>query len=55
VTNNFLRAGGDGYVTFRDRAVDPYDSGPNIEEVVEAWLAARGPLAPDRDGRIARQ
>ncbi len=55
VTNNFLRAGGDGYVTFRDRAVDAYDSGANIEEVVEAWLAARGPLAPMRDGRIARQ
>jgi 5'-nucleotidase/UDP-sugar diphosphatase len=55
VTNNFLRAGGDGYVTFRDRAVDPYDAGPNIEEVMEAWLATRGPLTPVHDGRIARQ
>jgi 5'-nucleotidase len=54
-TNNFLRAGGDGYVTFRDRAVDAYDQGPNIEDVVEAWIAARSPLAPARDGRIARR
>lgn len=55
VTNNFLRTGGDGYTAFRDRAVDPYDQGPLIEEVLEAWLAANRPLAPARDGRIARR
>lgn len=55
VTNSFLRAGGDGYVTLRDGAVDAYDQGPNIEDVVEAWLAARGPVVPVRDGRITRR
>lgn len=55
VTNNFLRQGGDGYVTFRDRAVEPYDAGPNIEDVMEAWLAANRPLAPEPDGRITRR
>jgi 5'-nucleotidase len=55
VTNNFLRAGGDGYVMFRDRAVDAYDQGQNLEDAVEAWLAARGALRPLRDGRLARQ
>jgi 5'-nucleotidase/UDP-sugar diphosphatase len=55
VTNNFLRQGGDNYVTLRDRAIDPYDSGPNLEEVFEAWLAAHGPLTPVLDGRIERR
>jgi 5'-nucleotidase len=55
VTNSFMRAGGDGYVTLRDAAVDAYDQGPNIEDVVEAWLAARGPIVPVTDGRITRR
>ena len=55
VTNNFLRQGGDGYTVLRDRAVDFYDSGPNLESVVEAAIAARGPVVPLTDGRIARR
>ena len=31
-TNNFLRNGGDGYAVFRDRAIDPYDLGPGVDE-----------------------
>ena len=54
VTNNFLRRGGDNYTVLRDRAIDPYDSGPNLEEVFEAWLARRSPVTPATDGRIAR-
>ena len=54
VTNNFLRRGGDNYTVLRDRAIEPYDSGPNLEEVFEAWLARRSPVAPATDGRIAR-
>ncbi len=53
VTNNFLRLGGDAYTVLRDRAIDPYDSGPNLEEVMEAFLAARSPLSPLLDGRIS--
>ncbi len=33
-TNSFLRAGGDGYIVLRDRAIDPYDAGPGIAELV---------------------
>jgi len=55
VTNNFLRQGGDGYASLRDRAVTAYDGGPNIEDVVEAWIAARSPIVPAIDGRIARR
>ena len=54
VTNNFLRRGGDNYAVLRERAIDPYDSGPNLEEVLEAWLARRSPVTPATDGRIAR-
>jgi 5'-nucleotidase len=52
VTNNFVRRGGDGYVSFRDAALESYDTGPLVEEVVAAWMAARSPLAPQTDGRI---
>jgi 5'-nucleotidase len=54
VTNNFLRAGGDGYEMFRDKAVDAYDQGIGLEDAVEAWLAGRGPVRPERDGRLSR-
>jgi 5'-nucleotidase len=52
VTNNFLRQGGDGYAALRDHALEAYDSGPLLEEVVAADLAAQSPVAPRLDGRI---
>ena len=51
VTNNFLRAGGDGYTALRDRAIDPYDTGPPLDEIVARALAA-GPFVARTDGRI---
>lgn len=39
-TNNFLRNGGDGYTVFRDKAIDPYDSGPGLDDVFVAALMA---------------
>jgi 5'-nucleotidase len=53
VTNNFIRQGGDGYTTLRDHALEAYDSGPLLEEVVAAHLAAQAPVTPRLDGRIA--
>jgi 5'-nucleotidase len=52
VTNNFIRQGGDGYAALRDHALEAYDSGPLLEEVVAPFLAARAPLGPRTDGRI---
>ena len=52
VTNNFMRSGGDGYVSLRDRAVDPYDAGPSLDETVTAAFAAAGVVAGATDGRI---
>ncbi|GGG42533.1 multifunctional 2',3'-cyclic-nucleotide 2'-phosphodiesterase/5'-nucleotidase/3'-nucleotidase [Caldovatus sediminis] len=53
VTHSYLRRGGDGYAVLRDRALDAYDDGPPMKEAVAPYLAARSPLAPRTDGRIA--
>lgn len=42
VTNNFLRNGGDGYAALKDRAIDPYDTGPLLSDVVAAALPGAG-------------
>ena len=55
VTNNFMRAGSDGYGVLRDAALEAYDDGPPLEEVLADHLAARGGAAPVLDGRIARR
>lgn len=53
VTNNFMRSGGDGYTVFRDRAIDPYDSGPGLDEMVATVIGRTGILQLRTDGRIA--
>jgi len=40
-TNNFLRNGGDGYTVFRDRAIDPYDTGPGLDDAFVAEIASQ--------------
>jgi 5'-nucleotidase len=50
VTNDFLRRGGDGYAVLRDAALDAYDNGPLLEEVVAAFLGT-SPRA-EVEGRI---
>jgi 5'-nucleotidase len=53
VTNNFLRAGGDGYVVLRDRAIDPYDAGAGLDTIVADALTAQKDVVATLDGRIA--
>ncbi|PIP00599.1 bifunctional metallophosphatase/5'-nucleotidase [Pleomorphomonas carboxyditropha] len=52
VTNNYVRAGGDGFKTFADKAVNAYDYGPNLEDVVAEYLTTHNPYTPYTDGRI---
>ncbi len=52
VTNDFMRRGGDGYVMFRDRALDPYDTGPILDEVVAEAIEAGRFATLREDGRI---
>ena len=51
-TNNFVRAGGDGYKLFASNAQNAYDFGPSLEQVVADYLAANRPYKPALDGRI---
>lgn len=51
-TNDFMRRGGDGYVAFRDRAVDPYDFGPGLEDALAGYIRANSPVRAATDGRI---
>ena len=55
VSNNFMRGGGDGYSMFRNAAINPYDFGPDLADVVVEYLAQQGPYAPVVDGRITRR
>lgn len=51
VSNNYVRGGGDGYKMFRD-AMNAYDFGPDLADVVSEYLAAAGDYKPYLDGRI---
>lgn len=52
VSNNYMRAGGDGYSVFAKAGQNAYDFGPNLELVVADYLAAHRPYQPYTDGRI---
>lgn len=51
-TNDFVRKGGDGYALFAANAVDPYDYGPGLEDVVAEYIAHNAPYQPKLEGRI---
>ncbi|ODN69287.1 bifunctional metallophosphatase/5'-nucleotidase [Methylobrevis pamukkalensis] len=56
VTNNYMRGGGDGYSVFAKKAIDPYDFGPNLEDVVVAYMKADGAsYTPHVDDRITEE
>jgi 5'-nucleotidase len=52
VTNNFTRNGGDGFDMLRNRAIDPYDQGRVVADVVVERLQADSPVNPPLEGRI---
>jgi 5'-nucleotidase / UDP-sugar diphosphatase len=51
VSNNFVRGGGDGFAMFTT-AANAYDFGPDLADVVAAYLAENQPYTPYLDGRI---
>jgi 5'-nucleotidase len=55
VSNNYVRAGGDGYSVFAENALNAYDFGPNVEDVVADYLVANAPYKPALHGRISQQ
>ncbi len=54
VSNNYVRNGGDGYKMFRD-AMNVYDYGPDLADVVAEYLARSNGYQPYTDGRITRK
>ncbi|MEM8752362.1 MAG: 5'-nucleotidase C-terminal domain-containing protein [Pseudomonadota bacterium] len=52
VSNNYMRGGGDGYDVFETNAVDAYDFGPGLEQVVADYLAANSPYQPTLRGNV---
>ncbi|MGG7577822.1 5'-nucleotidase C-terminal domain-containing protein [Rhizobium sp. Nf11,1] len=50
-TNNFMRAGGDGYSIFKE-GKNAYDYGPDLADVTADYVAAHSPYKPYTDGRI---
>ncbi len=53
-TNDYMRNGGDGYDMLEEHAIDPYDYGSPLDEVVANYIAANSPVAPEAEGRITR-
>lgn len=53
-SNDFMRAGGDGYAVFKDKAMNPYDFGPSLEITVADYIGAHSPVEPKLEGRITR-
>ncbi len=54
VSNNYVRNGGDGYRMFTTDAMDVYDYGPDLADVLAEYMAAHGPVMPYVEGRISR-
>lgn len=52
VTNNYMRAGGDGYKIFATAAQNAYDFGPSLEDTVAEYLTENRPYKPLTEGRI---
>lgn len=49
---DYLREGGDDYTIFKDKAIDPYDFGPLLNDVIIDYLKVFSPVHPQTEGRI---
>lgn len=53
-SNDFMRRGGDGYTVFADNAIDAYDFGTPLDQVLKDYIVAHSPIAPMVEGRVTR-
>lgn len=52
-SNNYLRSGGDGFKIFETAAINAYDFGPDLADVLAEYLSRKGAgFKPELDGRI---
>ena len=54
-TNDYMRSGGDGYAILVTNAMNPYDLGSPLDQVVADYIAANSPLSTALEGRITHQ
>ncbi len=54
-TNDYMRAGGDGYSILVSNAMNAYDYGRPLDQVVADYIAANSPLSVETQGRITHQ
>ena len=54
VTNDFNRRGGDDYAMLADAAINPYDFGSPLDQVLADYIAAHSPIDVQLEGRIVR-
>lgn len=52
VSNNYMRGGGDGYEVFATGALNAYDFGPDLAEVLADFMAEQQAYEPHLAGRI---
>ncbi len=50
--NDFMRKGGDDYKVLAEKAINPYDYGPPLDQAVAEYIKAHSPVAPKVEGRI---
>jgi 5'-nucleotidase / UDP-sugar diphosphatase len=51
---DFARQGGDDYAVFATKAINPYDFGPTVSDVVIEYLAKYSPITIAAEGRIQK-
>ncbi len=51
---DFIRTGGDDYKVLAEKAIDPYDFGDPIDQVVADYITANSPVEAKVDGRITQ-
>jgi 5'-nucleotidase/UDP-sugar diphosphatase len=52
VSNDFMRGGGDGYTVFAENAINAYDFGRPLDQVLADYIAENSPVNPQIEGRI---
>ncbi len=54
-SNDYVRGGGDGFSIFETNAMNAYDQGRPLDQVVADYIAANSPLNVELEGRITHQ
>ncbi len=54
-SNDYMRGGGDGFSILETQAMNAYDAGRPLDQVVADYIGANSPLNAELDGRISHQ